>query len=419
MTGFGVHPAEPLLRHFTYQMQVMFRSRRSRYANRVVSTTLIDPLEQRLLYSADHPLGLAVALDDDNGLQDVLQADHQSALALAARIDLTEDDTTGHIDRDGNWELEWRYGAVDTTVLDAASLDDWQGSLLEIIVDTELDTVDGDTSSLTGFQNNPGADGKISLREAVQVANNDASVSLITLNVLEGNPDYALTSGELEMSGHYVVAGAGAVDTVIDQQTDEVLLSDEHRVVNVSAGADITLTGLTLTGGTANEDGGGIFIEDTAAVTLQSVIIHDNATSEKGGGIFSEGALAAQDVRLTLNTADNHGGGIYAETAMSLNRVTIDHNVSALNGGGVYQNSSGDSSTFDFVTISSNEARTAGGIDAKGDMLIQNSTIVLNSADAKSGGIYRHGGGVLSIRNTVLADNSLTGGPGDTDDYWG
>ncbi|ASJ72603.1 cadherin-like domain-containing protein [Granulosicoccus antarcticus] len=530
------------------RMQVIFKSRKSRHDKMMVHRALIDPLEPRLLYSADHPLGLAVAFDDSSALQDELQSDHASAIDLAAGMEVAEseelrsvafvdrlvvdfdglssrlesqgivvhaidsssngveqvtsylsayseldavmiyshgadsgftlgssvvnsetlslyesemqawgdslsanadlllfgcdvaddlagqtflselaeltqadvaasDDITGHADRGGNWELEWRSGVINTALLDSVVLDDWQGTLESIIVTTTVDLVDaGDLSSYAALQSDKGADNKISLREAVLVANNDASVSLISLS---GGTPYSLVNGHLEMSGNYVIAGMGADNTIIDQLDTERVITVQHDSNTALPDADITLTDLTITGGDTNDDGGGIFIDSESTVRLDSVIIRDNVTANRGGGIANEGTLIAENVRLSSNVSQSHGGGIYTNSSMSLTRVSIDNNTANLDGGGIYQKGDSSSSTLDYVTISKNEANKGGAIDAKGDITIQSSTIVDNTANNDGGGIREHGFGTISLYNTVLADNIQTNGTADKEDVFG
>ena len=49
-----------------------------------------------------------------------------------------------------------------------------------VTVDTDTDVTDGDTSSITTLQASPGSDGVISLREAIEAANNTAGADTIT-----------------------------------------------------------------------------------------------------------------------------------------------------------------------------------------------------------------------------------------------
>lgn len=73
-----------------------------------------------------------------------------------------------------------------------------------IVVNTTLDITDGDTSSITNLSNDPGADGFISLREAILASNNTAngaSPDEIHFNIPDNDPN------------HYYYAEDGVVDS--------------------------------------------------------------------------------------------------------------------------------------------------------------------------------------------------------------
>jgi len=88
---------------------------------------------------------------------------------------------TGHADFGADWDLEFRVGAIeaDTNAIEAR-MSAWQGILANITVTTVEDLVDGDTSSVEALFDDVGVDGEISLREAVQAANNTPGHVAIT-----------------------------------------------------------------------------------------------------------------------------------------------------------------------------------------------------------------------------------------------
>ncbi|MCK6396701.1 cadherin repeat domain-containing protein, partial [Zoogloea sp.] len=75
--------------------------------------------------------------------------------------------------------------AIAVTVTNVAS---------ELIVTTAADTADGNTSSIANLIANKGADGKISLREAITAANNTAGADTITFAIGSGAQIINLTS---------------------------------------------------------------------------------------------------------------------------------------------------------------------------------------------------------------------------------
>jgi len=97
---------------------------------------------------------------------------------VAASTDLTGDATAG-----GNWTLESRTGAIETAgAFSAALAADWHHVIATATVTNTSDTVDGDTSSIAALLSNSGADG-ISLREAIEAANNTAGSDVIGFNI--------------------------------------------------------------------------------------------------------------------------------------------------------------------------------------------------------------------------------------------
>jgi len=104
-------------------------------------------------------------------------------IAALANIDVaSSDDSTGGAGAGADWVLEQMVGTVETRVPFSIQLqDDYQRSLANTItVTTTADTLDAvDNSSFDALLNDPGADGKISLREAIVAANNQAGADTI------------------------------------------------------------------------------------------------------------------------------------------------------------------------------------------------------------------------------------------------
>jgi len=87
-------------------------------------------------------------------------------------------DPTGHAARGGDWELEYAAGTVESEVAVGPELQaTWRGLLPvnTVTVNSTTDTADGTTTSISSLESDPGADGVISLREAILAANNTAN----------------------------------------------------------------------------------------------------------------------------------------------------------------------------------------------------------------------------------------------------
>jgi hypothetical protein len=148
------------------------------------------------------------------------------------------------------------------------------------------------------------------------------------------------------------------------------------RVIDIQGG-NVTISGVSISGGGGVANGGGIAAEN-ANLTLQTCTITANVASRTGGGIDAQGGtLTLQNSTVTSNRVSNldqaAGGGIEA------GNCTVNVNSS---------------------TITGNEADA---VDQQDHTLVH----------AAGGGIAAQGGS-LSIRSTTLANNKLLALSGGT-----
>ena len=230
--------------------------------------------------------------------------------------------------------------------------------------------------------------------------------------------------------------------------------SNKFGIFQVTAGGNLTLNDLTISGGdttntdlseggaldmllgqatlnrvtitkNASYDGGGLAIGMNSTLTLNDSVVQGNTATNDGGGIYSGGTLMLKNSVVSSNTAQDQslgGGGIYNDSG----KVSLDHSqlVSnlAFEGGGIYSDS-GMVNIVDQSVISGNVATEVsdvphggGGInslDSNGGALvtIKDSFIVGNQAPASiAGGIYVQGSDsnstILTITNSILSHNS-------------
>ncbi|HEX7551620.1 MAG TPA: DUF4347 domain-containing protein, partial [Candidatus Methylomirabilis sp.] len=105
-----------------------------------------------------------------------------SLAALTGADVAASDDPTGASQLGGDWDLEARVGTIETaTVASGLAQQGWNGLLAPLTVSTTNDVLDGTTTSIATLVANPGADGKISLREAIIAANNTIGADTISL----------------------------------------------------------------------------------------------------------------------------------------------------------------------------------------------------------------------------------------------
>ncbi|MFO1036544.1 MAG: choice-of-anchor Q domain-containing protein [Geminicoccaceae bacterium] len=171
-------------------------------------------------------------------------------------------------------------------------------------------------------------DGKLSLREALAQANATTAADTITFaSSLEGKT-IALTRGQLEITSDVTITGDPDHDgsgVTIDQRTDDAQqdYSGEYgaRVLAID-GDHVTLSGLTITGGSVYGDGGGIWAGggtlrlERCAVVGNGTWGYDNTTY--GGAIrVYRGALDVVSSTIAGNGASGghmsgYGGAIAA-----------------------------------------------------------------------------------------------------------
>ena len=293
--------------------------------------------------------------------------------------------------------------------------------------------------------------GSGSLRFAVETANHATSNSPQIIHLGPGTYNLTLPpdpnnpagqSGALYISGqNVVIEGAGPGQTIINASS----LGD--RAFNVAAGANLTLEGVTVTGGAAGQyaNGGGILnsgtvtvsdsditgnsafagggIENVGQLTIGDSIISDNTSGSAGGGIYNtiqgnlEGTLTILDCTISGNVATGFGGGIANSGTVTVGDSTISGNQAAFTGGGGLYNSQFGTATLDDCTVSGNSAietsitPEGGGIFNTNVLTLINSTISNNTVEGLGGGLatstlaFRQNM-VTTLINTIVSGNS-------------
>ncbi|TMK57322.1 MAG: hypothetical protein E6G51_06025 [Actinobacteria bacterium] len=259
-----------------------------------------------------------------------------------------------------------------------------------------------------------------SLRDAVAAASASADPDDLVV-VPAGN--YSISSGELSVAGEgtVTVRGAGARSTVVDAH-------QTSRVFNVSADKAV-LEGLTVTGGAtevsdgseAPGDGGGILAFEGGEVLLRGLTVSGNTAGQNGGGVSAppEGtnrtAVTISDSTISGNhvsggAAEALGGGVYVLGKFSMTNSTVTGNSAessilapVVQGGGV------------LLAIDPAATEASEGT-------IVNSTIAGNSvgmAGIGAGlGVYNPmpmtgGSATLAVKNTIVAGNTAPTGQSD------
>jgi len=189
-------------------------------------------------------------------------------------------------------------------------------------------------------------------------------------------------------------------------------------------GPDSVLQGFTLTGGSGNHSGGGIYVAG-ASPTLRrlrivqcSADMYVPATNIGGGGMYLRGSAATlSDIVVEGNTSFikneqvGYGGGIHIEDSeITAERITLADGY-ANHGGGLYVTSS-SSVTIDGLVCRGNGAWRHGGcayVYDSSTLQLDHALIVGNEAGELGGGLFADQDATLLLSNVAVLGNSVTG----------
>jgi predicted outer membrane repeat protein len=280
----------------------------------------------------------------------------------------------------------------------------------------------------------------LTLREAIADAVAGDTISFD----LPAGSTIALTQGELLVDKALTITGPGA--ELLTIQADE---ATRAFYLYSDADAPVTISGLTITGGSVDGNGGGMLARE--ALTLDDVTLSGNQATGNGGGLSVEGAsLVMTDSTLSGNTASIGGGASafgagsvsIATSVISGNQAVDTFENGKYLGGGIFlgQNFVAEISE---TTISGNTSDGGGGgiaqadylygaggaqadgpveAAAMGNVLIDRTTISGNDAQGSSfsgpqggggGGVWV-GPGATDVRllNSTVSGNTAPNGAG-------
>ena len=260
-----------------------------------------------------------------------------------------------------------------------------------VTVTNTADESDGTTTSIAALQAHPGADGKISLREAIAASNNTPGANTIALPA----GTFTLTLGLLAIGNSVTITGPGAGSTLLD--------GNGSLILKIQNSAAVTLSGMTLrNGNNPSGNGGAISSPGSGLLTLAGVTFSGNSAGNgAGGAVYAAGAVAITGCTFGGNSSSSGGGALWVSNsgASSITGTTFSGNQSSNGSGGA-------------IYFSGSSGGDGGGGSGTGTLTLSGDLAVNNSASNSGGAMYIQAAGLSDNFSSFSSNTSINGSGG-------
>ncbi|MEM9481041.1 MAG: choice-of-anchor Q domain-containing protein [Verrucomicrobiota bacterium] len=202
----------------------------------------------------------------------------------------------------------------------------------------------------------------ISLREAIRDASDGGRILFLdNLTDIFAQNFIDLGTAALGQGTSLTVEKSLIIDAT-NQPTGITLIGPAaDRVFDLpTAGHDVSLHAISLTGGNAQPTGGGLRNIGCRLTLTQSAVYANDADTDGAGLIFNNGIGLLENVTISGNDADDQGGGIFAFAAS--------------------------------------------------DLTLRHCTVAFNESTAVAAGLHLAGGSVIRLYSTIIAENRRENG---------
>ena len=243
----------------------------------------------------------------------------------------------------------------------------------------------------------------MSLPEAVLFANQDVSGNAnisFDPTVFSSPKTITLLGTQLELSN------TSETETITGPAADVTVSGGgTSRAFQVDPGVTASLSGLTISDGSATRIGGGMVNYGTATLTdctLSGNSVTNSAQIGGYGGFANGGAVWNGQT----GTGPGGFGNVYGAALLTLNDCILSGNSASGDGGGGGVSNFGTAYLTD-CTLSDNHGTHGGGVSNSGTADLTDCTISGNSGFYGGGGVANYGG-TISLTNCTLSENSQT-----------
>ena len=241
-------------------------------------------------------------------------------------------------------------------------------------------------------------------------------------NTIVFDPTFFATPRTIHLAGSLPSIGTPVTINGPGANLLRIAGDNQSRVLIINNGVQVSLNGVTITGGNAGAEGGGGILNN-GGLTISGCHITGN-TAAFGGGI-SDGNSASLVVQLStisnnIATGSSTGGGISSLPNVTIINSTISGNrvtgASGNNGGGLWL----ASGTIESSTITNNAAagsNSAGGLQVDAETVTLRNTIIAGNTNNAPDVAATSGGGIESDGFNLIGNPGTVSfsGPGTHD----
>ena len=240
-----------------------------------------------------------------------------------------------------------------------------------------------------------------SLRQVITAASSGDTV--IFDPILTGKT-IILTNGEISVAKNLTINGLGAASL-------SVSATNLSRVFSISGASTVTISALTITGGSTLATGGAIYNNAGCTLNVANCVLSGSAAAVAGGALANDGTLTLTGCSVLNNAVpDTKGAGVYNNTGVAtiIGGVFSNNIAGTGSGGGLYNEAGGTLTLTNLVLLTSNAATNGAGLFNTGTLTVLGSTFRQNIAGA--GGGLRNESAATVSNCLFTGNNALLGG---------
>lgn len=219
----------------------------------------------------------------------------------------------------------------------------------------------------------------------------------------DGTVQVAIITQTLTLAGGYTTT-----NWLTPNVTSNVTVLDAQGAGRVIfATAPVTVSGLTVTGGNSDENGGGAYF--SAPAILSNSLFLQNSAANWGGGAYFLTLATLTSTSYISNTAFIGGGALFEETA-TLTNTAFTGNRATSTGGGVFF--AGPATAIN-SSLTQNTSGSGGGayFETADPYRLVNVLFAGNLASANGQAVYVFDTALLELIHTTIVSPTLVTGP--------